>query len=205
MFSKPASQRGPAECKWIIQLEKKNIPGHRVSPYKVKNNSFSWLKHSLYFSIHGYFLRDREKMFSGKFTAFDLVGFLRTTSSLCRTDAEGAGPACTCGFGGYVSFSPLQFLQTTWNPTLELSGSISARKKGFSPFSQHTSSGVRAAMSIVVGTLAGSSVNYCLTEICMNQGLLVYTHGCASKLWFLKRIRERFHHLAYVDARKGKW
>lgn len=130
-----------------------NIPGHRVSPCSVKNNSFAWLKHSLHFSIHGCFLRSRKKMFSGKFTALDLVGFLHTTSSLCKTDAQGAVPACTCGFGGYISFSPLQFLQTTWNPTLELSGNISVRKKEFSLFSQHTSSGVRAAMSIGVGML----------------------------------------------------
>lgn len=52
-------------------------------------------------------------MFSAKFTALDLVGFLHTTSSLCKTDAYGVVPACTCGFGGYISFSPLQFLQTT--------------------------------------------------------------------------------------------
>lgn len=67
----------------------------------------------------------------------------------------------------YFIFFLFQFLQTTWNPTLESSGSISARRKEFSLSSQHTSSGVRAAMSIAVGMLTSCGGHLLLTAICM--------------------------------------
>lgn len=64
------------------------------------------LKYSLHFLRWDSFLRDTKKTFSRKFTALYLVRSLHTTSSLCKTDACGVVPACTCGFDGYISCYP---------------------------------------------------------------------------------------------------
>lgn len=129
------------------------------------------------------FLRGGKKMFCRKFTPFYLMGFLLTTRSLCKTDAWGAMHALTCGLWLYFIFFLFQFLQTTWNPTLGSSGSISAQKKAFSLSSQHTSSGVRAAMSIAVGMLTSCSGHFLLMAICMVGWAVTLVRGFQPQQW----------------------
>lgn len=59
---------------------------------------------------------------------------------------------CLCNSAS-SSLSSLQSLLITWSLTQELSGNISAQKKGFSPCSQRTSSGAKAATNTAAGRI----------------------------------------------------
>lgn len=123
-------------------------------------------------------------MFSRKFIASYLEGFLHTPNHLCKTDAWGAVPACTCGCGGCISSPPPPVLADNLKSNPGIKWQYFSSEEGiFTVFPAHKfrCKGSYEHRSRYVD-LACPSFNYCVRVICIKYRLLIHTRLCLQTL-----------------------